>query len=74
VQGLLDERWSDWFCGLTVVGAGPGDSPPETILAGAIDQAALRGILNKMWDLNMTLISIVPCEAKDSGSSEGGRL
>ena len=74
VRGKLDERWSDWFSGLTVVGAGEGDSPPETILTGAIDQAALRGILNKIWDLNLTLISIVPGEAKGLRNSEGGGL
>lgn len=61
VRGRLDERWSDWFSGLTVVVE--SESPPITTLVGLIDQAGLRGVLNKLWDLNLNLISIVPIEA-----------
>ena len=53
VRGRLDERWSDWFNGMTIT--------PErgiTTLTGAVDQAKLRGILSKIWDLNLTVISI----------------
>jgi hypothetical protein len=60
VQGKLDDRWSDWFNGLTV--AVESENPPVTTLIGSIDQAALRGILTKIWDLNLTLISVVPVE------------
>ena len=62
VQGQLDERWSDWFNGLTVVMGNESENPPVTTLIGPIDQAALRGILNKIWDLNLRLISVVPIE------------
>jgi hypothetical protein len=66
VEGKLDERWSDWFSGLTVaVEDGTGDLPVTTLL-GSIDQAGLRGILNKIWDLNLALISVVPVEADGS--------
>ena len=61
VEGTLDERWSDWFSGLAVVAGGEKD-PPVTTLTGLMDQAALRGILNKVWDLNLTLVSVVPIE------------
>ena len=61
VQGKLDERWSDWFSGLRVVVE--SESPPVTTLIGLIDQAGLRGVLNKLWDLNLDLISVVPIEA-----------
>lgn len=57
VQGKLDEGWSDWFSGMTVTFE--GDSAPITTLTGAVaDQSALRGILTKIWDLNLTLVSV----------------
>ena len=62
VEGTLDERWSDWFSGLAVVAGGEDKDPPVTTLTGLMDQAALRGILNKVWDLNLTLVSVVPIE------------
>ena len=62
VQGNLDDRWSDWFSGLMVTVEGEGENPPVSTLTGSLDQAALRGILNKIWDLNLDLISVVPIE------------
>ena len=64
VQGNLDDRWSDWFSGLVVDVEDESERPPITTLTGSIDQAALRGMLNKIWDLNLTLISVVPIEWK----------
>jgi hypothetical protein len=62
VQGRIDEqRWSGWFTGLTITVECA--FPPITALTGAVDQAALRGILNRLWDLNLTLISVVPTDA-----------
>ena len=55
VQGNLDEQWSDWFDGLSVTEAGDG----ETLIKGEVaDQAALRGILEKIWNLNLVLVSV----------------
>jgi hypothetical protein len=65
VQGNLDARWSDWFSGLTVEVGDEGEGRPVTTLTGSIDQATLRGILNRIWDLNLTLISVVPIEAAE---------
>ena len=66
VQGELDEGWADWFNGLAVRLRYRSDQPPTTTLIGPVaDQAALRGILNKLWDLNLALIS-VRCIAADS--------
>ena len=62
VEGTLDERWSDWFSGLAVAAEDAGEGAPVTTLTGLMDQAALRGILNKVWDLNLTLVSVVPIE------------
>ena len=54
IQGQLDEAWSDWFEGMGISIEGN-----MTTLCGKItDQAALRGILSKIWDLNLTLISV----------------
>ena len=55
IEGHLDPRWSDWFEGLTLTHL-EGD---ETLLAGNLpDQAALHGLLERIRDLNITLISV----------------
>ena len=55
VKGQLDESWSDWLEGLEVKLLDNG----EMILFGHIgDQAALMGILNKLYRLNLTLLSV----------------
>ena len=59
VQGKLDDKWSDWFGGMTVTVQSESNDAPITTLTGAVaDQSALRGILTKIWDLNLTLISV----------------
>ena len=58
VQGRLDASWSDWFSGMAVGSEEESDGFPITTLTGTVaDQSVLRGILNKIWDLNLTLIS-----------------
>lgn len=54
VQGRLDEDWSDWFSGMTVT----FESGVTTLTGPVADQAALRGILTRIWDLNLTLLSV----------------
>jgi hypothetical protein len=55
VKGHLDESWSDWLEGLEVKLVDNG----EMILTGRIgDQAALMGTLNKLYGLNLTLLSV----------------
>jgi hypothetical protein len=55
VEGLLSDRWSDWFEGLEIT----NDSRGETALRGLfVDQAALFGALAKVQALNLILISI----------------
>ena len=55
IEGRLDRQWSDWFSGLTITVL---DSN-ETLLAGPVaDQVALRGILERLCDLNLVLISV----------------
>jgi hypothetical protein len=63
IQGELGGNWSDWFNGMTI---SVEDNLPITTLTGIVaDQAALRGILNKLWDLNLTLISVRRIETDD---------
>ena len=55
VKGHLDNRWADWFEGLTITLEDNG----ETLLTGpVVDQAALHGVLRKVRDLGMLLISV----------------
>lgn len=55
VRGHLDESWSDWLEGLEVSLLENG----EMILTGHIgDQAALMGVLNKLYGLNLALMSV----------------
>jgi hypothetical protein len=55
VNGVLDSRWSAWFEGLQVT----SDEPGQTLIAGAVtDQAALHGLLTKIRDLGLPLLSV----------------
>ncbi len=67
VEGLLTERWSDWFEGLTI----RQDSGGETLLSGPlIDQSALHGVLMKIRDLGLPLISVLRVKPTDSAGTE----
>ena len=56
----LDQRWSDWLGGLKMIHEANG----ETVLVGeVVDQAALHGLLSKIRDLQLTLISVSPLDA-----------
>lgn len=55
IKGHLDPQWTEWFAGLTITLEEDG----ATLLAGqVIDQAALHGLLKKVRDLGMPLISV----------------
>jgi hypothetical protein len=61
IQGHLDEYWSEWFDDLAVT----YDEQDDTILTGQVaDQAALHGLLKKVRDLGLPLISVNPIECK----------
>jgi hypothetical protein len=55
VEGILDARWSAWFDGLEIRSEGE----EVTVIAGEVaDQAALHGLLAKVHDIGLTLISV----------------
>lgn len=59
VKGQIDEQWAEWFEGLSVAHSEEG----ETVLTGrVVDQAALHGLLAKLRDLGVSLLSVSSVE------------
>jgi hypothetical protein len=59
VKGHLDQHWSAWFDGMTITNGANGDA----IISGPlVDQAALHSLLIKVYNLNLTLISVLHVE------------
>ncbi len=58
VPGHLDKSWSDWAGGMTITVESEDDGPPVTILTGTVDQAALQGLLRRLYSLGLPLISV----------------
>ncbi|HEV7567234.1 MAG TPA: hypothetical protein VGO31_14910 [Microbacteriaceae bacterium] len=62
LEGQLDAHWSDWFEGMSLTLKNDG----TTILRGPVaDQAALQGLLRRVGDLGMTLISVNAVKASE---------
>ena len=59
VEGQLDETWATWLGELELVSQHQDAGRSLTTLRGVmLDQAALRGVLNRLWDLNLVLCSV----------------
>jgi hypothetical protein len=54
LEGILNERWLRWFEGLEIT----TNVDNQTIIRGEFDQSALHGLLNRIRDLGVTLISV----------------
>jgi hypothetical protein len=54
VEGVLDQRWTAWFEGLDIT-----SDHSQTVISGPVtDQAALHGLLNRVCDLGLVLVSV----------------
>ncbi|TFD46977.1 hypothetical protein E3T55_16555 [Cryobacterium frigoriphilum] len=62
LAGHLDSRWADWFDGCTITNASDGTA---VIHGRALDQAALHGLLQKVRDVGLPLLSVTPVEYLD---------
>lgn len=62
ISGHLDKKWKEWFDGMDITYKGD-----NTILSGNIkDESCLHGILNRIRDLNLKLISVNPADENNN--------
>ncbi len=67
LKGYLDDRWAAWFEGLTLTREDNG----ETLLTGpVVDQAALHGLLRRVRDLGVPLLSVTRVRPNQADASE----
>ncbi len=67
IKGHLGDQWAEWFEGMTITLEDNGN----TIITGmVVDQAALHGLLKKVRDLGLPLISVSPLDNRKEDSSE----
>ncbi len=68
LKGHLDDKWADWFDGLTITRADNG----ETLLHGAvIDQATLHGLLRNVRDLGLPLLLVMQVDPQQANGPDG---
>jgi hypothetical protein len=69
LKGHLDSSWAEWLAGMSLTHASNG----TTALAGPVaDQAALHGLLQKLRDIGVTLISVNESETNSPAPSDAG--
>lgn len=65
IQGKINDSWSDWWDGLKIATQQKGEaSQTTTLVVNVADQAALRGILCKLWDQNLVILSVACVDMK----------
>ncbi len=70
IKGHLKEKWIAWLDSMVIEITKQGDSDNTIIKVAIPDQAALRGTLNKLWDLNLTLISVIQLNNLEGNANE----
>ena len=66
VKGRIDERWREWLGDVTIVCTEEG----ESVLTGSVvDQSALYGLVAKLRDLGLPLVSVNPLDKEDEGTA-----
>lgn len=68
LSGRLEPRWSAWFDGLSVTAGTDGTT---TLRGPVVDQAALHGLLQRLRDLGLPLISVAPVKPTAQPDSDG---
>lgn len=63
----LDQRWSDWYGGMTITVGRDDNDLPVTTLTSKVDQAALQSLLRRLYSLGLPLISVVCIEYGSDG-------
>ena len=70
IKGVLDQRWSDWFDGFGITPTAEN----RTLLFGQVpNQGVLHGILSKIRDLGLTLLSVECIQNQNGGHKGGGK-
>lgn len=65
IHGILDNKWRSWLKYVELTTECDSNNNQITVLEGpVVDQSELRGLMMKIWDLNLTLISITKVENK----------
>ncbi len=66
LKGHLDDRWADWFDGLALT-----RDDDTTLLSGpVVDQAALHGLLRRVRDLGLPLVSVIQVDPKQANEPD----
>jgi hypothetical protein len=71
VPGQIGDSWSDWAGGMTITVESEGEGPPVSTLTGTLDQAALHGLLRRLYGLGLPLISVIRVEHGPEESGQG---
>ncbi len=67
VQGQIGERWAHWFDEMSVVSTGGPDSAVTTLRGNVVDQAALLGLLQRLYTLGLPLLLVRRLSSSESG-------
>lgn len=70
VPGVLDEWWSDWIGRMIITVASNDYGHPITTLTGRVDQAALQGVLRRLYSRGVPLISVICVDSVETNGKD----